>query len=738
MALRIYLRHTQNIAFEPQPGLGIMQFDPIIYVGANPASLTPVIGTVPSPIYKDYTEWAENLNDIVLSITTDVGGAVGEATSTKRSASSDLMLTGDAYSFVKGWLRDHVSFLVNTVDVRIEDEGCGIYEEWVIKPYQITWCDDDGCYMSVTLQQKDPALQCIQKTMITDNHKGWFPLNSQPANGKKHPRFVYCNEQRPNAILIMLWWISGVLLLFMYLLTPIINSIIAVIWVIKGIIDAIKWLFGGKKIPFSDPPKFFDPGDVMKTMYLETSGCGRMHVAPLIRDYIQNVCDKCGIRVDETTAPIFFAREMIINTSAEKGVPPKLRGNPYFNATYMFPQVARGIRIFRRMLVNADNPANVNTVDFWQPENAPLETLHTFLNKLNGLFNASWAVKTINGAPTLFFNRKDLFFDNTQVFDFSKGSDRNNLIQGICFTPSDKTQFAAMSGLYTQDSIDLTGNEALRYFNDHVSLGDFTNNPLYNGINDKTNVYFSATKFRCDGAETDYVFDAVQQLLLANAFLPGAMVTVANLVMKIVNKYADYALLLNNETSSAGKVIIWNEDSGFDFARAVTDRSPVPTSITGGVWPEPQINSTYNFNGEPWHNRHIIKTGVLGYPHNPTFGVYRAADVPNLLVFERVAYMSNYPMMFKAFFKDNLYDWFHWIDDVKINPNESMTWTGRIPLCCEDLKRLKVFGDGAGVVLGNKVGLLDQYFKEGIITQIDISYKTDDPDGQYIELKGTC
>lgn len=212
MELKIRIRQTQYYAIEATSA-GLAVGDPIIYAGSNPASLTPVLGTTPDGgTWRDITKDVANLDKLQLTWTTDRdldGLAVPGAFAPKKTSSGSLIIEGEAYRFIRSWLVDNVAAPINTIDVQIEHVGCGTYDDWVIKSKQITWCEGEICEFSVNLQQLDPAYQCIQKTLISDNWQGMF--QKQPTNGKKHPRFTYCNEVKPNGMMVMLWWISSVL-----------------------------------------------------------------------------------------------------------------------------------------------------------------------------------------------------------------------------------------------------------------------------------------------------------------------------------------------------------------------------------------------------------------------------------------------------------------------------------------------------------------------------------------------
>lgn len=724
------IRHTQYLAVETSTSQGLVAGQPVVFAGLNPTQLHPVAGIVPVPNYFEVTNDVANLDKINFTWTTDrtnEGISSPGSNQAKRTASNSIQIEGAAYLFIKDWLIDSVSAPLNGIDVRIEDTSCGIYDEWIIKAPQLTYCEDDVCEFSVTLQQKDPALQCIQSTLIYDDWQGWF--REQPTNGKKHPRFSYCNEVKPNGMMITLWWLMSLVFTILILLTPIINTIIAIINVIIAIINAIAWITGQDPVDYLS---FFNPLNMAESFFMESSGCGRLHPAPLIRDYIDNVCKKCGVHVDAVTDPIFHSQTINIDLSSDRQV--RQRQNPYYNSCYFNAPSRRGIRIFRGLFNN-----DQNLVDYWIPENKPLFALDMFLDEIKSVYNSDWKISNVNGQPTLYFWRKDWFTLGAAIYNFTdNGPDRNKIIEGICFSWLDKRQFAYMRGLYTQDGADTCGDEALGYMNDMIELGDKTNNPNYDGFLDKS-TRFGGTRFRLDGATDDYLANAMQILLNGAALNPTIPAIVQNAIVPAIEQYADYALLMSGETSSLPKIIIWDTNTGYDFAKAVRTKSTMQQSVNGSNFPMPTPNTVYNENGLPWYVYHFPQTYVTGsalsFGSSP-LGKYTVQEYFGIDFYARPAELCNYPMFFSSKFTENIYDFFHWIDDTRINPSTSREWSLKIELCCEDIQRLKVLNDASDIPLLGKVLLPGTFYNEGKITEITVDYDSSNEVGKHIAIKG--
>lgn len=747
MELKLHIQQT------PQFNISQQQ---IHYAGANPQSLTVVVGGLPSGrqwqnygSYIDVTDYVSDLYQLKLTWTTERdenGATIPGESQQKKSASGTLQLEGLAYTLIKQWLLDDVSAPLNSVSVKIEHVGCDTYEDYVIRSKDITWCDDLNklCQFDVVLTQKDEALNCIKRTLITakDGDRDWFPSNGQiPSGGKKHPRFSYCNEIRPNGMLIMLWWIGAVNgVMIMSVLIPliiVINGVIAVIVAIIAVINFFINLFGGPNAPTINQPNFINPKDVLDSYsanYIESAGCGREHPAPLVRDYIYNVCKKCGIDTDSlpVTAPIFFSPTLTIETSGRGVVSQR---NDYYNACYFNATVKRGIRRFDSL--NIFTGPQSNATDFWIPDNSPLLTLDMFLDQLKGVFNGEWRVKN----NKLYIQRKDYYINGGYVLDFTEyGADRDKLLEGVCFDWNETKYPAICKGIYTHDGVDTCGNEALQPMNGpFVFFGNTDLNPNFEGILDKT-VQFGATKFRLDGASTDYIYDAMQVVVNGSVFTPFMMGIMRDFVAPKVAEYADYALLMKDETAAYPKLLIWDGQS-YTNSRAIRLKCPVINPSDPLPLPMPVINQPYNNYPipTPWGVRHQPKTFVIGSAltlGNSPYGYYKVQDFFGIQITKQPAILVNYPMYFEPGYEDTLWDLFHWIDDPLRKPKQNMSWVAKLELCCATLKGLDVFEKTTGIVLEQKVKLPTKWYPDGKIKEITVSYDPGDPLGQYIEIKG--
>lgn len=718
--LRILVKQTQ---------LYNAQGSPVYYHAPNnnPYQMQVLPGQIPTnrqwPNYGNFTDVTEdvgNLQEISLSWSIDrdnYGVSVPGIFQIKKGTSGEISIENNLYRLIKQWLIDDVSASLNKVDIKIWDTGCNkFFEGYQLSNEDLRYCENEICEFNVNLRQEDAYLSCIRRTLITDNHQNWFPQDGKPS--LPHPRFSYCNEIRPNSSLIATW-ILGIITftitnLLLVTIIPIINSIIL-------IINAVDAILGTGHVDYID---WSDIRDTQKESFVESAGCGREHPAPLIRAYIKNVCDKCGLKVDAVSAPIFFNPTQAVPFTSSGNQPQQ---NFHYNACYLHAPNKRGIR--RVEQVNSPFRApDFNNTDFWIPDNSPLDTLNEFLDKLKGIYNAEWRVT--NG--TLYFQRKDYWLNESYLFDFSKnGADRNKILQGLCFEWSQVKYPIYTKGLYQTDDSDKCGNEAKSFMNDIVSHGSKINNPNLEGSLDKE-FPFGATRFRLDGITPDYIADAAQAAQVGINFIVGIFGGVRG-IMDRISEVADYALLLNEETATLPKILLWNGESTLG-ARCVklVSASPYTNEYM------PVQNFAYNTN-RTWDTKHPYNTfvkgqnGVLGqFPQ----GYYTVRNFVSTLIYQRPALLVNFPMYMDAEFEGTMWDLFHFIDDPARYPALKQNWSVKIDNCCANAELLGIYGDASGIQLGQKIKLPRDFYPDGRIKEITLVNDPENEYGSHIEIKG--
>ena len=355
----------------------------------------------------------------------------------------------------------------------------------------------------------------------------------------------------------------------------------------------------------------------------------------------------------------------------------------------------------------------------------------------------------------LYFWRKDWFTNGAYLYDFSQnGADRSKILEGICFETNEIKLPATCFGIYQTDGADSNeagGGNGNGQMNGSVSFVNNSpntlasalvdNNPAYEGVLDKT-TDFGATKFRLDGASTDYVYDTIQVCINAAVAtiltgIPGSAGALYSLYKEFteqVKEYADYALLLRGETAALPKIIIWDGQSYLN-AKAVKTKAAWDNVATQ---PMPDINPVYNVTPELWKERHAPQTKVLGkaIQNNPN-GVYLITSLINTTYASSPALLVNYPMYFEPYYYDTLWDLFHWIDDPKRFPKMNQSFNLKIPYCCEDANKLGILNDASNIELARKIKGTNPYYPDMRIENIRVIFDNEDTYGKSIELRGT-
>ncbi|MBD3904474.1 hypothetical protein NAL32_07495 [Chryseobacterium sp. Ch-15] len=661
MKMRIFLKklqmYHQNIS------------QPIYYTGINPNSLQIVNGLIPDNEWIEFTEDSDNLDKLNLSWRLRENGAEAKSTSNLEKGSSDqITFVNKAYLYIKEWLNDHVSAALNGIEVRLQVDG-GIFSDFVIKNDGLSYCDDDTCTIDLMLKQKDEVYSCIQTTLIADNHSGMFSGSYQ------HPRIAYCDEFRPSWLLTVLWsWmaIQGVVTQITY------TSLYPVIWLIITIINAIISVLrtlGFKKIKKIDKPIRPDElWDRMKEDMIMTGGCGREHPAPLVRDYISNVCSKCGVKVGAQSIPLFY------DPSSD-----------YYNMVMMSAEVKKGVKY-------------EDTTTFWIDDNKPLWTLDMFLNELKPVFNAKWYIKN----NTLYFARKDFDQYSDYIFDFT-GNDRSLIVEGICYTWNEEKKRAYANCGYTTDAFDNMSMDAKSRFNDIVEWNNPIN-PMLEGEANKIVNSFAAARFRQDGILKDYIAESLKYIWIAAA-ISGGLANLLLVPLRDKMREYKYNLIIQNDTLTMPKLLIWDGQS----KRSAKIKWFYEYNVS-----LPPINGVNNPTGRTYKQVH-----EFDYDYDDYY------NENNKLI--------NYPLAFDANFTGNLYDRFHQIDDPRVNPPMNKNFELKISLCTPELLRLGVFDGSLDIAIGRKVKLnAGQYYKEGTIEEIELSFDASDKLGRWIKIKGTA
>jgi len=544
--LKIYIRHLQYYDDDGQP---------FVYGGANPSSLSVIYNTVPISTWQDVTNDVEGLKDLGINWK-EQDSEFGHI---QTGISASLEFYGEAYKFVKAWLNDHVAAPLNAIDVRIEDVNCAYFEGFCIKADGMKWCNDTVCNIEVTLKQQEPLYDCIRRTAIADNWQGWF----QKDTTKKHPRIAYCDEFRPSGILTAIFVILSMISNILYLMSIILLPICSVLKTLGSIN-----IFGFR--PFKKL-KNIQCGvgavtDILSDLTEVISGCNRAMPSPLVRDYIKNVCDKCGVQVNALSIPLFFDP-----------------ASDYYNLTYLSADVKRGVLIKKNV--------------YWTPENEPIKTLDMLLDDLKAVFNAKWRI--INGV--LNFKYKEDFIIDETIFYFPE-VDEDQLLSNICYEWNGEKKPAYVRGIYSKDAIDTIANTAGMVMNDIVDYNN-PNNPMLEGQRSIIS-QFGMQRYMWDGIEVNYLSEALAPTRAILVGLNALALIGLNQIIQKAKSFRGY-LIMKSDQTSVPKLIIWD---GVDtrIAKAVYKYEyksllPVPNTFyntdTYDIVHEEDYDDYYNYRG---------------------------------------------------------------------------------------------------------------------------------------------
>lgn len=456
----------------------------------------------------------------------------GETNQPARSFSSELTFYDDGYSILKTALIDDPNGFNNTVSIEIFDTCCNdAVFIGVIKGDAIDWCEPK-CFISGNAIQETPAFNCIQSTLIWDNWNGFL---DQP-----RPAMRYCIEISNIFIQILLGYLAYLIfyivefILYPFLLAALV--IFALVYFVCTIVCAIS-----TDCSQSDCNNNYSPGTVIQT-YRDIIGtlnsflvpCGRFHPSALIRDYILNVCGKCGLNFQSS----------ILNDPS----------SPYFNTVLMAGAVNRGRK---------KGDGNYSLIS----ENLPVETLETLLNNvLKPVFNAEWRLY----GNTLIFERKDFFQTTTNWIDAVDLMGQKKILNSeICFSWIDKDRPSFGNFEYSPDATDSAGSEAINRWSDIVEW----NNPFNPAQKGKKDVILNLTpahtrndrvgRFLFDNSGYFNFYEFMENAAggLLNALTGGAYSQYTNAILLSQHTFLNYKLVIWNGNISNGEIANFYPDA---------------------------------------------------------------------------------------------------------------------------------------------------------------------------------
>lgn len=447
------------------------------------------------------------------------------------SFTGDLLFTGADYTYLYSKLVTDPNALTNKVVLKLENDCCTQKQtyEFYINHESLEWCDGDCSITAAAVEKSIGSDQytCLKNTLIWDNYAGF--------TSQQHPRFSYCSELRPD-------WLTDVVIILaiatytqILMWIPLLAVLIGLFNLVNGIIAWANSNFGTSWNQLTFAGSTTIDLNTLQSLNNQLAafvvGCGRKHPSPLVRDYADNVCNKCGIT---------FKSSIFKNPVS-----------PYHNTCYVSAPVHKGVK-------------EGDIVTYWVDENKPILNGTKFFNQLKGIVNGDYEIV----GNTLTFERRDYFVPQTPWLDLTT---YKPVIGGIstCWKWANRTAYSYASFEYFKDGVNWVGGEAKQRWDDIVEW----NNPYSPLQKDefKPLIEFSSCRFRDDGIDRD--------ALTSWEWAP--------VIGPIIKNYKD-AMLLNSHTCYQPMLLIWD---GKSKANATVSGSAI--NIPG--YPKAGANQFYNY-----------------------------------------------------------------------------------------------------------------------------------------------
>jgi len=417
------------------------------------------------------------------------------------SFTGDIDFYGEDYDYLYAKLVSDPNAIKNEVVLKFVNDCCGTPQEYefTITHESLKWCEGECKLTAAAIERSltEKKMTCLKNTLIYDDYAGF--------KSKQHPRIAYCNELRPN-------WMHDVMILLalatatsLHVWIPLIASLVGIFNLINVVIN---WMnsnlgtsFGGVTLNGQTSIGIGDIQNYWNLLLSSIVGCGRKHPSPLVRDYANNVCTKCGLT---------FKSSIYTNPSSD-----------YFNTVYFNAPVDKGTL------------ATDNTT-YWLDDNKPLRNGKQFFDEIKLPFNAEWRIV----GNDLILERRDYFVPKTPFIDLTTST----LVRSVCWSWSRKTRYSYASFYYQKDGINWVGSEAVTRWGDTVEW-----NSPYSDLQKGEYlplIPFAAARFRDDGIDRD--------VLSAYKNFP--------LIGPIIQQY-DGAMLMNSHHCFTPMLLIWDGNS---------------------------------------------------------------------------------------------------------------------------------------------------------------------------------
>lgn len=389
------------------------------------------------------------------------------------SFAGSVTFFGDARQRLRQELIDAPDARFRVLPVRIEDDCCGLtLFRGQIAADAVDWCEGQ-CDLTATLTEAAPdadALDCLRRTPVSDDRNGF--------RSRVHPFVRHCIELRP-ALLQDLVLIFAMLLNFAALIFyPVVLLLSAVAAALQSVVSAVNGLCGGCLQNFSqtisvsilDEYNYFI--DRLNDLVI---GCGRGHISPFVRDYLNNVCEICGLTADPRS---------VFHDPA----------SPYYDSVYFSAPVHKGSFDY---LDGGGNPIAATVSTYWKL-NGPNLSGYELLEQLQTVFDARWRVE--GGALRFETDAPAPAAD----LDWARLEPERRIDLCYRWLPDPPPAWARFT--YAIDAVDWVGNEARDRWNAWVDYTQPWGPPTLRGER-SVNFPFGTARFRDDGVDRDVLTD---------------------------------------------------------------------------------------------------------------------------------------------------------------------------------------------------------------------------------------
>lgn len=494
-----------------------------------------------------WTDYSDSVDVTIMKISKSLNGE----NDPQKNQVANIEVYGSAYTFIQTNLINSVNLYSNSICVKVIDTLCS-NDEYVFKleTESLKWCDNGECRMNFSMVEYNPQLDCIKQTPISDNTNGNFQDN--PVSGTPHPRFRYCDVFKPTVVF-------GMFITFL-------NLIDGFLFAINGSIVAMNTILNGINAILGTNFQI----SLVGWVGVSWAGCDRVHPAPFVRSYIDNVCTLCGVMTNISTNPILYTF-----------------GNYYYQLCLLTAYTTKGVRV-------------TSTIDYIT-NNKPSWSLFTLLSNIKVFFNARFFIN--NGK--VYFQRKDLIgqliWGATPAIDFTTTDDKNHLIGDVCYSWNGEGKLKRLTMNYGQDPTDAIGNEMLKRFN-----GEYLNvsgNLNYKELREVTALEFGAPGFVCDGQDSLYDANIVNSLgaVLSQLDLSGCLKTTTDTIGSAKLLVYDIATDIEDARTQGASYASYNslpefsDDSGPFFPITLGDLSNYNFPMSFSVNANGVINNLWHY-----------------------------------------------------------------------------------------------------------------------------------------------